>query len=127
VTLAGVSLLVLEDDRDTRELFARSLTKLGAEVRTAASAELALQLLENWSPDAIICDLHLPGVDGYGFLARVRELKHLDGVPMMAISASHPSVEHQKALDAGFASHLTKPSKLSDIIGEVTKLVSTPA
>jgi CheY-like chemotaxis protein len=127
VTLAGVALLVLEDDRDTRELFARSLAKLGAEVRTAASAEAALQLLETWSPDAIICDLHLPGVDGYAFLARVRELEHLAGVPMMAISASHPSVEHQKALDAGFASHLTKPSKLSDIVGEVTKLVSTPA
>jgi CheY-like chemotaxis protein len=123
VTLAGVSLLVLEDDRDTMELFARSLVKLGAHVRTAASAELALQLLESWTPDAILCDLHLPGVDGYAFLERVRSLHHLDAVPLIAISASHPSIEHQKALDAGFAIHLTKPSKLSEIIGAVSQLV----
>ena len=124
MTLAGISLLVLEDDRDTREMFATQLVRQGAHVRTAASAELALQLLESWSPDAILCDLHLPGVDGYGFLERVRELKHLDDVPLIAISASHPGVEHQKALDAGFAIHLTKPSKLSEITGAVSKLVA---
>jgi CheY-like chemotaxis protein len=125
VTLDGVSLLVLEDDRDTRELFANSLAKLGAHVRTASSAELAMQILESWSPDAILCDLHLPGVDGYAFLQQVRALDHLAGVPLIAISASHPVVERQKALDAGFATHLAKPSKLSEIIGAVSKLVAT--
>ena len=125
MTLAGVSLLVLEDDRDTRELFANSLTKLGAHVRSAASAEAALQILETWTPDAILCDLHMPDVDGYAFLERGRAFEHLDKVPRIAISASHPSVERQKALDAGFATHLTKPSKLSDIIGAVNLLVAT--
>ena len=122
MSLAGVSLLLLEDDRDTRELFARSLTKAGADVRTAESAERALEILESWRPTAVICDLHLPEVDGYGFLRRVRDREALANLPLIAISASHPNVE--KAVDAGFAAHLTKPSKLSDIIAAVTKVVS---
>lgn len=122
MSLAGVSLLVLEDDRDTRELFARSLAKAGADVRTADTAEHALALLEAWRPTAVICDLHMPDVDGYGFLRSVRERKQLAGMPLIAISASHPSVEN--ALEAGFAAHLTKPSKLSDVIATVTKVIT---
>ena len=123
MSLAGVSLLLLEDDRDTRELFARSLTKAGAEVRTAGTAEQALEILRAWRPTAVICDLHLPDIDGYGFLERVRSIEQLDDLPLIAISASHPSIERDKSLDAGFAAHLTKPSKLSDIIAAVSKVV----
>jgi CheY-like chemotaxis protein len=122
MSLAGVSLLVLEDDRDTRELFARSLAKAGANVRTADSAERALEILESWRPAALICELHIPNVDGYGFLRQVRDREGLADLPLIAISASHPSVE--KAIDAGFAAHLTKPSKLSDVIATVSKIVS---
>ncbi len=122
MSLAGVSLLLLEDDGDTRELFARSLTKAGAEVRTAESAERALEILESWRPTAVICDLHLPDVDGYGFLRRVRDREALADLPLIAISASHPSVE--KAIEAGFVAHLTKPSKLGDIIATVSRVVS---
>ncbi|MBA3821422.1 MAG: response regulator [Deltaproteobacteria bacterium] len=121
--LTGLGLLVLEDDRDTRELFAASLTKLGAEVRSASTAEAALAYLETWRPDAVLCDLHMPGVDGYSFLAQVQQLPALRGMPVIAISASHPDIERSRALEAGFAAHLTKPSKLSDIISAVTTLV----
>jgi CheY-like chemotaxis protein len=124
MSLAGVSLLVLEDDRDTMELLATSLTKAGAEVRTAVSAQQALAILETWRPSAIICDLHMPVVDGYAFLELVRDSKRFDDIPLIALSASHPSVERDKSLDAGFATHLTKPSKLSDIIAAVTNVVS---
>ncbi|MDQ3364534.1 MAG: response regulator [Myxococcota bacterium] len=121
--LTGLGLLVLEDDRDTRELFAASLTKLGAEVRSASTAEAALAHLETWRPDAVLCDLHMPGVDGYSFLAQVQQQPALRGIPVIAISASHPDIERSRALEAGFAAHLTKPSKLSEIISAVTTLV----
>ena len=124
MSLAGVSLLLLEDDQDTRELFARSLTKAGADVRTASTAEQALQILETWRPAAVICDLHLPDIDGYGFLARVRSFAQFADLPLIAISASHPTVERDKSLGAGFAAHLTKPSKLSDMIATVSNVVT---
>jgi two-component system CheB/CheR fusion protein len=118
--LNGVSLLVLEDDPDTLHMFARSLAKAGAEVRTATTAEAALAILATWRPSAVLCDLHLPEVDGYDFLARLRETAALRDLPVIAISASHPSVEH--ALEAGFATHLLKPTKIAEIIGAVEAL-----
>lgn len=117
--LAGLSLLVLEDDPDTAELFSRSLSKLGAEVRSATSADVALAILDEWRADAVLCDLHMPGTDGYGFLERVRARAELGDLPVIAISASHPSIERDHALEAGFAAHLVKPTPIADIIATV--------
>ncbi len=118
--LTGVSLLVLEDDPDTLHMFARSLAKAGAEVRTAATAEAALAILATWRPSVVLCDLHLPAVDGYDFLARVRETAGLRDLPVIAISASHPAAE--RALEAGFAAHLVKPTRLAEIIEVISTL-----
>jgi CheY-like chemotaxis protein len=120
----GVSILILEDDRDTIELFAASLSKLGATVRTAMSAEDALAILATWRPNVILCDLHLPGVDGYGFLERVRAVPTLGAIPVIAISASHPELERERSIEAGFSEHLTKPTKLKDVVGAVQRLTA---
>ncbi len=125
--MIGISILILEDDRDTIELFAASLSKLGAEVRTAMSAEDALEILATWRPTIILCDLHLPGVDGYGFLERVRAIPELRTTPIIAISASHPELERDKSIEAGFAAHLTKPTKLKDVVGAVMRLTASLA
>lgn len=122
--LDGISVLVVEDDPDTLELFAASLSKRGATVRTAASAEQALELLAGWRPDALLCDLHLPGVDGYTLLERIRENPDLHELPVIAISASHPTLERDRSLEAGFAGHLAKPTRLRDIIDAVTEVVA---
>jgi CheY-like chemotaxis protein len=122
--LAGISILVLEDDRDTSELFAGALRKLGGEVRTAATAVAALDIVAAWRPDAILCDLHLPEVDGYGFIARLRTIAGRQIVPVIAISASHPAIERERALDAGFAEYLVKPTRVSEIIAVVTRVIA---
>ena len=57
--LADISILVLEDDADTLDLFVGTLRKLGAEVRAATTAAAALDLAARWRPDAVLCDLHL--------------------------------------------------------------------
>ena len=122
-SLDGISVLVVEDDTDTLELFAASLSKRGAIVRTATSAEQALELLAVWRPDALLCDLHLPGVDGYTLLERIRRIPAMHDLPVIAISASHPALERDRSLEAGFASHLSKPTRLSEIIDAVTGVV----
>ncbi len=122
--MIGVSILILEDDRDTLDLFAAQLGKLGAEVRTAITAEDALAILASWRPTIILCDLHLPGVDGYGFLERVRAIPALKTLPIVAISASHPELERERSIEAGFSEHLTKPTKLKDVVGAVTRLTA---
>ncbi len=121
--LEGCSILVVEDDPDTLELYRTALTKLGGTVRTAQSAEAALAMLADWRPDAVLCDLHLPGVDGYGLLAGIRADARLTGVPVVAISASHPELEGDRTAIAGFTHHLVKPTKLSEIADTLAAVV----
>ncbi|MBA3817512.1 MAG: response regulator [Deltaproteobacteria bacterium] len=113
--LTGVSVLVVEDDADTRDLLELGLGAVGAEVRTAASAEAALQLLEGWRPDVILSDLQLPGVDGYEFLELLRAHPHLRSIPAVALSGAL-GVPRERIPQATFEKLLAKPSKLPAIV-----------
>ncbi|MBA3465397.1 MAG: response regulator [Deltaproteobacteria bacterium] len=118
--LEGISILVLEDDRDTMELFAGSLRKLGGDVRATSNAAAALDILASWEPDVILCDLHLAGSDGYAFLESLRALGAHRTTPVIAISASHPVIERERALQAGFADYVVKPTRISEIAAVIT-------
>lgn len=120
--LNKLSVLVVEDDPDTREIFTLSLGAVGAQVRSATSAEAALAVLASWKPDIVLCDLHLPGVDGYSLIEHVHADARWRTIPMISISGSHPEIEVERSQKAGFARHLTKPSKLADIVKAVASV-----
>jgi CheY-like chemotaxis protein len=122
--LKSVLVLIVEDDPDTRELFTLSLGAVGAQVRSVTSAEAALAMLATWRPDIVLCDLHLPGVDGYSLIEHVHADARLRSLPMISISGSHPEIEYERSRLAGFAQHLTKPSKLADIVKAVANVRS---
>lgn len=122
--LHEISILVVEDDLDTCQLYERALTAAGATVRTASSVGAALSLLAGSRPDVVLCDLHLPEVDGYELLKEVLADPMLAGIPVIAISGSHPDLERERALEAGFALHLSKPSKLREIVRAVADLAA---
>jgi CheY-like chemotaxis protein len=121
--LAGISILVLEDDADTLDLFVGTLRKLGAEVRPATSAAAALDLATHWRPDAVLCDLHLPEVDGYTFLMQLRQIGGRRFVPVIAVSASHPAIERDKAIAAGFADYLVKPTRVAEVVAAISRAI----
>ena len=125
--LAGIAILVLDDDADALDLFAGSLRRMGADVRAASTAEGALAEAGSWRPDAVLCDLHLPNVDGYAFLARLRAIEGRRVVPVIAVSASHPVVEREKALAAGFVDYLAKPARVADMVAAVTRVIASAA
>lgn len=120
--LHDVSILVVEDDLDTCELYERALRAAGATVRSANSVHTALALLTASRPDVVLCDLHLPKVDGYELLKKVLADPALAGIPIISISGGHPEIERDRALEAGFAKHLVKPSKLHEIVTAVADL-----
>jgi len=122
--LHDVSILVVADDLDTCELYERALRAVGATVRTANRVESALALLAAARPDVVLCDLHLPVRDGYALLREVLADPELAGIPIIAISGSHPALERERALEAGFARHLAKPSKLREIVTAVADLAA---
>src|SRR5205814_2189591 len=89
--LRGVRVLIVDDNADVRELITAVLEASGAEVATADSADHALQAVRTQRPDVLLCDLHMPGVDGFEFIHRLRSWERTAGAtaptPVAAVSA----------------------------------------
>ncbi len=119
--LAGVSVLIVEDDADTLDLLALGLSAVGANVKTAMSAEVALATLETWRPNVILSDLELPGVDGYKFLELLRANPRLRMIPAAALSGTFGK-PRDHVPHATFEKHLAKPSKLPEIVMALAQL-----
>ena len=110
-SLAGVRVLLVDDDAATREVAQAILEPLGADVRLAASAAEALVLLALDRPDVLVADIEMPGEDGYSLIKSVRSLPADagGGIPAAALTAFARPEDRWRALDAGFQLHLAKP------------------
>ena len=119
--LAGLTVLVVDDQPDARELILRVLEDCSARVLTAGSAEEAVPLVESGRPDVLITDIGMPGADGYELLRRVRELGPARGgrVPAIALTAFARSEDRTRALRAGFMVHVSKPVDPSELVATV--------
>jgi CheY-like chemotaxis protein len=123
--LSGVDVLVVDDDRDARELIKRILNDCGATVRIAGSAREALALIHEAQPRLLISDLGMPEVDGFELLAWVRRLPREWGglLPAIALTAFARSEDRLRALEAGFSAHISKPVEPSELIATVASVV----
>jgi CheY-like chemotaxis protein/two-component sensor histidine kinase len=123
--LSGVNVLVVDDDRDARELIKRILSDCGASVRIAASARDAFALFKEQVPNLLISDLGMPEVDGFELLDWVRHLGREEGsqVPAIALTAFARSEDRLSALEAGFSAHISKPVEPSELIATVASVV----
>lgn len=126
--LAGLSLLVLDDDEDSRELISRVLCDEGAQVQGAASAAEALETLQALAAagtpvDALLSDIGLPGEDGYSFIRKVRRLgTPCARVTAIALTALARSEDRRRALMAGFQTHVAKPVDPAELVAVVATL-----
>jgi CheY-like chemotaxis protein len=127
--LNGVDALVVDDDRDNRELIKRILTDCGATVRLAASAREAFGQFRELAPNLLISDLGMPDVDGFELLDWVRHLSKDEGgqVPAIALTAFARSEDRLRALEAGFSAHISKPVEPSELIATVALAVGPTA
>jgi PAS domain S-box-containing protein len=109
--LAGLSILVVDDDADTREYLSFVLEQAGATVICAASADEALQVLVQSTPDLLLSDIGMPEMDGYMLMRRVRAMPSDRGgqIRAIALTAYAGEMNQQQAIAAGFQEHLSKP------------------
>ena len=119
--LAGLTVLVVDDSEDARDLMRRLLEDCAAEVLTAGTVDEALALVERKKPDVLISDIGMPDADGYELLKRVRALGPDRGgkVPAIALTAFARSEDRTRALRAGFLVHVSKPVDPSELIATV--------
>ena len=122
--LAGVHVLVVDDDLDTLEVLKVILQNRGAEVITASSAGDALQALEHSLPDALVSDLAMPEHDGYELIAEIRQRGPERGgnIPAVALTAYARVEDRIRALTAGFHMYLPKPVDSNELVTVVANL-----
>ena len=121
--LGEVTILLVDDDADARDVVARVLRRAGAIVRVAASAVEALDILETWPPDLLVSDIAMPDQDGFDLIARVRQQFASRALKAAALSARTLPADRERALTAGFDAHLTKPLSASDLVSSLAALV----
>src|SRR5579859_864781 len=122
--LAGLRILVCEDDPDARDLLREVLTREGAIVRVTAAAPEAMDCLQEFRPDVLVSDIGLPDVDGYALIRQIRELSDEAGgrTPAIALTAYAGTDDVQRALSAGYQLHIAKPVHPAELASRVGRL-----
>ncbi|HEY3594984.1 MAG TPA: ATP-binding protein, partial [Polyangiaceae bacterium] len=128
LSLAGLSVLVVDDEADARELIATVLEQAGARTFTASNVEEALAHVVRDHPDVLLTDIGMPGSDGYTLLQKVRELDPADGgrIPAAALTAYSRIEDARRAVAAGFLRHVAKPVEPAFLVAQVAALAGRP-
>lgn len=122
VDLAGLRVLVVDDEPDTLDLLRRVLGDSNAEVVAAPSVEAALAALGAFDPQVLISDVSMPGRDGYELLRAVRTTSSPEDLPAAALTAYTRPEDAARAREAGFQMHLTKPVEPDKLVEAVAQL-----
>ncbi|MEJ7598719.1 MAG: ATP-binding protein [Kofleriaceae bacterium] len=124
ISLAGLKIVIVDDEPDARELVRAVLVEAVAEVYTAASADEALALVKTHRPDVIVSDIGMPDKDGYQFMRDVRGLSSSEGgrIPAIALTAFARSEDRTRAMLAGYQVHVSKPIEPQELIATVKSL-----
>jgi len=123
--LDGLTILVVDDEADTRELLKQGLEYCGATVTVAESAAEAMELIKTAVPDVLISDVGMPGTDGYAFIRQIRKLSPQQGgrVAAIALTAYTRIEDRLHALRAGYDMHVPKPVELTELIAVAASVV----
>lgn len=121
----GISVLLVEDDADSREMLQVMFAQQNIKINAVDSAAKALEAIEQYKPDVLISDVGLPGEDGYELIRKVRQLSPEQGgnTPAIALTGYTSLQDRQNALEVGFQEHLAKPVDIDELLHLVNVLV----
>jgi len=123
-SLAGLRVLVVDDQADARELLATVLTGCGADVMTVSSADEALSAIEESKPSVLVSDIEMPERDGHSLIRQVRSIEGEQGARILAVAlTAHARAEDRmRALAAGYDMHIPKPVEPAELIAVIASL-----
>jgi two-component system cell cycle response regulator DivK len=120
--LHDIRILIVEDHDDSRELLRQIIASFGATVRVAADGHEALASASAWTPDLILTELRMPGMDGFTLLSRLRDDPRLCGIRVVAVSAPATGAETKRAWLAAPDGQVAKRIDYN-LLAEVTERV----
>jgi PAS domain S-box-containing protein len=121
--LDGLQVLLVDDEADAREFMTAVLKSYGIQVRAVATVAAALEALNTFYPDVLVSDIRMPDENGYSLIRKLRELEAQKGrhIPSAALTA-YLTEDREKALAAGFESHLHKLAQPTELVEMVARL-----
>ncbi len=122
--LAGLCVLVVDDEPDAREILEEILDLAGATVKTAADAAEALRILSDFVPDVLVSDLAMPDEDGLSLIRKIRNRApdRIATIPAIALTAYTRPEDRVRALNAGFQMHVPKPVDPTELVVTIASL-----
>ncbi|WP_211293217.1 ATP-binding protein [Brunnivagina elsteri] len=124
LSLAGVHVLVVDDEADTRDFLITVLQQSQAQVQAVSSVAEALECISQSKPDVLISDIGMPGEDGYSLIRKIRKLNPEQGgnIPAAALTAYARTEDRMRAIQEGFQLHLPKPVEPGELTAVVASL-----
>jgi DNA-binding response OmpR family regulator len=127
--LNNIRVLVVEDDRDTRQMLTFIFEQSGADVVAAGSFNEAMKAYREMPPNVVVADIGMPDYNGYALISRMREEDRELGrtTPAIALTAYTSEADRQQALSAGFQKYMAKPFEPAELIANVVDLIRPAA
>ncbi|MGI8409050.1 MAG: response regulator [Pyrinomonadaceae bacterium] len=124
--LDGVQVLLIDDDKDAREMMSFALELSGAKVNTCSSVPEAFELIATVPFDVLLADINMPGEDGYSFIGKLRNLTLENGanIPAIALTAMARPEDRERALSAGFEVHVSKPVDIDELSAAIIEIAA---
>ncbi|HYR91130.1 MAG TPA: response regulator [Terriglobia bacterium] len=123
--LKDVRILVVEDEKDSREIVQFVLEQSGAAVVAVESFKEAIEAYQQIEPNIVVADIAMPDYNGYALIARIREEDRDRGklTPAIALTAFSGDADQKTALSAGFQEYMSKPFDPAELIATIARLV----
>lgn len=116
---ASLRVLIVEDNRDAADTLRMLLKAHGYDVSVAYSGPEGVEAATLLKPEVVLCDIGLPGMDGYSVATALRAQPESEGLRLIALSGYGREEDRQRALEAGFDDHMTKPADIDKVLGKL--------
>jgi CheY-like chemotaxis protein len=120
------TILIVEDHADSRDAIGLLVTSLGYRAILAGTGAQALTLLQESRPDLILCDVRMPGMDGFAFVRALRSQPGVNGVKLVAVTGLSDRADVTRLLQAGFDGYLVKPLDFGALLETLDRLLWMP-
>ena len=118
---SGKTILIVDDNRDNRELVVKVLTRYGYRTCEATDGEDALRQAEAQRPDLILMDIALPKIDGLEATRRLHAMTEFNDTPIIALTAHAMRGDREKALEAGCCDYISKPINVRELPAQIAR------
>jgi len=118
-------ILLVEDNELNRDMLSRRLMRRGYQVDLAADGMEGLQMANATSPDLILLDLSLPGMDGWEVLRHLKQHPSMKRIPVVALTAHALVTDRNRALEAGFDDYDIKPVEMPRLLKKMETLLNS--